>query len=113
MKVFFDTNVLISAYTVHGLSADLFRLVLAEHELLTGEVNLLESRRVLGKRFRVPEAEVIPLNRQRGYAEWTQVFPNDRMFKVFLDRITDRAQVIETGTESCRYRSTTTIERRI
>ncbi len=58
MKVFFDTNVLISAFTTRGLSADLFRLVEAEHELLTGEVNLTEFRRVLRERFRVPPAEI-------------------------------------------------------
>ncbi len=58
MSVFFDTNVLISAYTARGLSADLFRLVLTEHEVLTGEVNLEEFRRVLGRRFRVPASEL-------------------------------------------------------
>ena len=54
MRVFFDTNVLISAYTARGLSAELFRLVLTGHELLTGEVNLLEFRRVLLQRFEFP-----------------------------------------------------------
>ncbi len=47
MKVFLDTNVLVSAFTTRGLSADLFRLVVAEHELLTGEVNL--TRRSTGR----------------------------------------------------------------
>ncbi len=58
MKVFFDTNVLISAFTTRGLSADLFRLVVAEHELLTGEVKLTEFRRVLRERFKVPPAAI-------------------------------------------------------
>jgi uncharacterized protein len=58
VKVFFDTNVLISAFTTRGLSADLFRFVVAEHDLLTGEVNLTEFRRVLRERFKVPPAEV-------------------------------------------------------
>jgi putative PIN family toxin of toxin-antitoxin system len=58
VKVFFDTNVLISAFMTRGLSADLLRLVVAEHELLTGEVNLTEFRRVLRQRFKVPPAEV-------------------------------------------------------
>lgn len=58
MKIFFDTNVLISAYTARGLSADLLRLVLAEHELLTGEVNLGEFRQTLRVRFKVPAAQV-------------------------------------------------------
>jgi putative PIN family toxin of toxin-antitoxin system len=58
VKVFFDTNVLISAFTTRGLSADLFRFVVAEHELLTGEVNLTEFRRVLRERFKVQPAEI-------------------------------------------------------
>ena len=41
-----------------GLSADLFRLLLAEHELMTGEVNLVEFRRVLQQRFGVPDVEI-------------------------------------------------------
>lgn len=52
MKVFFDTNVLISAFAARGLCADLMRAVLAEHELQTGEVNLVELRRVLRDRFK-------------------------------------------------------------
>ena len=51
MKVFLDTNVLVSAYTARGIFADLLRYILAEHELLTGEVNLVELRRVLRDRF--------------------------------------------------------------
>ena len=58
MKVFFDTNVLISAFAARGLCADLMRLVLAEHELQTGEVNLIELRRVLTERFKASEAQV-------------------------------------------------------
>src|SRR2546425_8483486 len=64
VKVFFDTNVLISAFTTRGLSADLFRLVVAEHELLTGEVNLTELRRVLRDQFNVPPAEIALLEDQ-------------------------------------------------
>jgi DNA replication protein DnaC len=38
------------------------------------------------------------------FSEWTTVFPNPRLCKVLLDRITDRAQSLETGTESFRFR---------
>lgn len=55
MRIFLDTNVLVSAYTARGLCADLMRQILAEHELVTGEVNLAELRRVLIDRFRAPE----------------------------------------------------------
>ena len=51
MKVFLDTNVLVSAFTARGLCADLVRLLLAEHEVMTGEVNFVELRRVLVDRF--------------------------------------------------------------
>ena len=63
MRVFLDTNVLVSAHTTRGLSADLLSLILAEHELLTGEVNLLEFRRVLHDRFRVPRAVIARVER--------------------------------------------------
>jgi uncharacterized protein len=58
MRIFFDTNVLASALATRGLCADLYRVVVAEHELLTGEVNLSELRRVLRERFHVPAAVV-------------------------------------------------------
>jgi len=40
------------------------------------------------------------------FSEWTSVFPNPRLCKALLDRITDRAHIIETGTESFRFRRT-------
>ena len=38
------------------------------------------------------------------FAEWTTVFPNARLCKALLDRLTDRAHIIDTGTESYRFR---------
>jgi DNA replication protein DnaC len=38
------------------------------------------------------------------FFEWTQVFPSPHLCKALLDRITDRAHIIETGTESYRFR---------
>ena len=58
MKVFFDTNVLVSAFAARGLCADLIRVVLAEHELQTGEVNLVELRRVLRYRLKAPARRI-------------------------------------------------------
>jgi DNA replication protein DnaC len=40
------------------------------------------------------------------FSEWTQVVPNARLCKALIDRITDRANIIETGTESYRFRRT-------
>ncbi len=44
------------------------------------------------------------------FSEWPQVFPNARLCKAMLDRLTDRAHIVETGTESYRFRRT--IEKR-
>ena len=54
MRVFLDTNVLVSAVATRGLSADVVRLVIAEHELLTGAVNLVELQRVLRDKLHAP-----------------------------------------------------------
>ena len=40
------------------------------------------------------------------FSEWIQVFPNPRLCKALLDRITDRAHIIETGVDSYRFRRT-------
>lgn len=58
MRVFLDTNVLVSAFATRGLCADVMRLVLTEHVLVTGEVVLKELRRVLGVRLKLPAAAV-------------------------------------------------------
>ena len=54
MKVFLDTNVVVSALATRGLCADLFQAILAEHELMLGETVLREVRSVLGRKLRVP-----------------------------------------------------------
>lgn len=54
MKVFLDSNVLVSGFATRGLSADVVRAVMAEHELVTGEVILDEVKRVLRDKFGLP-----------------------------------------------------------
>ena len=54
MRVFLDTNVLISAHATRGLCRDVLRLVLAEHTLITAEVVLTELERVLTTKFKMP-----------------------------------------------------------
>jgi putative PIN family toxin of toxin-antitoxin system len=58
VRVFLDTNVLVSAFATRGLSADVFRLVLSEHTLITGDVVLRELARVLRNRIKLPRARV-------------------------------------------------------
>jgi putative PIN family toxin of toxin-antitoxin system len=58
LRVFLDTNVLASAFVARGLCADLLRYLLAEHEILVGEVNLAELRRVLRDKFGATAAQI-------------------------------------------------------
>ncbi|MBD3162543.1 MAG: putative toxin-antitoxin system toxin component, PIN family [Candidatus Eisenbacteria bacterium] len=58
MRVFLDTNVLVSAFATRGLCADVVRHVLTEHVLITGEVVLGELRRALRSKLRLPAETV-------------------------------------------------------
>ena len=40
------------------------------------------------------------------FSEWTTKFPNARLCKAMLDRLTDQAHIIDTGTDSYRFRRT-------
>ena len=60
---------------------------------------------------RAEKAAVI-LTTNLPFSEWTQVLPNARLCKALLDRITDHAHIIETGTESYRFRRTMDRRRR-
>lgn len=59
MRVCLDTNVLIAAFATRGLCTDVLRTVLAEHELVLGEVILTELRRVLKRKFKLPEDRIL------------------------------------------------------
>ena len=55
MKVFLDTNVLVSATATRGLCADVLREVLIHHRLVIAEPLLAELRNALWKKLGVPE----------------------------------------------------------
>lgn len=40
------------------------------------------------------------------FSEWTRVFPEPRLCKAIVDRLTFNAHIVETGTESWRFRKT-------
>ena len=52
------------------------------------------------------ERTAVVLTTNLPFSEWTQVIPNARLCNALLDRITDRAHILETGTESYRFRRT-------
>lgn len=53
-----DTNVLVSAFAARGLCADLFEVILADHQLMTGVFVLQELERVLSTKLNVPDDKV-------------------------------------------------------
>jgi putative PIN family toxin of toxin-antitoxin system len=55
LKVFLDTNVIVSALATRGLCADVLRLVISRHELILGEVVLEELETVLRGKLGLPE----------------------------------------------------------
>lgn len=58
MRVFLDTNLLVSGFATRGLCADVIRLVLAEHELITGQVVLSELKQVLKQKIQLPTEQI-------------------------------------------------------
>lgn len=54
MRIFVDTNVLVSALATRGLCTDLLQILIAEHELLIGEVVLTELERILTRKLKIP-----------------------------------------------------------
>jgi len=58
VRVFLDTNVLVSAFASRGLCADLFELVLLEHELVLGRNVLRESSKALRGKVKLSTARM-------------------------------------------------------
>ena len=57
MRVFLDTNVLVAAFATRGLCEDLFRAVLADHELVVGKTVMQELERILVAKLRMSESQ--------------------------------------------------------
>ena len=105
MRVFLDTNVLVAAFATRGLCADVARVVLAEHQLITGEVVLTELLEVLDRRIKLPVAtvddilallrdqEVVP--KPRKPSEVPVRDPDDRW--ILASAMAGRADVLVTG----------------
>ena len=68
MRVFPDTNVLASAFATRGLCADLVRVIVERHELVTSEAVIGELTGVLARKFRLSADEV------RGFERFLRSF---------------------------------------
>ena len=51
-----------------------------------------------------PERGSLIVTTNLPFGEWTKVFPDPRLAKAVVDRLTHRAHIIDTGTESWRFR---------
>jgi len=58
LRVFLDTNVLVSAFAARGLCAELFELVLLEHDLILGRSVLQELSKALQQKVRLPARDM-------------------------------------------------------
>jgi putative PIN family toxin of toxin-antitoxin system len=56
VRIFPDTNVLVSAFASRGLCADVLELVLLEHDLVVGQNVLRELKKALREKVRLPAA---------------------------------------------------------
>ena len=56
MRVFLDTNVLVSAFASRGLCAEVLELVLLDHDLIIGKNVLRELEKVLREKVKLPIA---------------------------------------------------------
>jgi putative PIN family toxin of toxin-antitoxin system len=107
LRVFLDTNVLVSAFATRGLCSDLFRLVLTNHELVLGEAVLEEVSRSFRRKLKVPEPIVhsvetllrsFPIEpKPRGAGSIPIRDPSDRA--ILACAINARAEVLITGDE--------------
>jgi uncharacterized protein len=105
VKVFLDTNVLVSAFATRGLSADLFELVAVEHELLTGRRVLQELEKALRTKLKLPPsrcAEVMEFLANEAAALINETLPipadvdeDDRL--VLGEALAGKADVFVTG----------------
>ena len=106
MKVYLDTNVLVSAFGTRGICADILTVVLAEHELVVGEAVLSELSRVLHtkmKMSRIMVEEAVAFLRQEGRVTSAETAldpsavrdPDDRI--VLAEAMAGEVDVLVTG----------------
>jgi putative PIN family toxin of toxin-antitoxin system len=105
MRIFFDTNVLASAFATRGLCAEMYELVALNHQLVIDEPVDGELLRILAGKLRVPSDKIAKLRRELSEFEWAPASdaplaspirdPADRA--VVACAIAARADVVVTG----------------
>jgi uncharacterized protein len=105
VRVALDTNVLVSAVATRGLCADVFNLLVAEHELVLGEMVLAEVTRVLREKIRVPRKlaeEYVSRLREQSFvvarAEILHLALRDKSdIPVLAEAMAGKAEILVTG----------------
>lgn len=98
MIVFPDTNFLVSAFSSRaGLSSDVLSLVLANHELVTGEPVLDEFRRVMNEKLKVPSSLVAETER---FLRQFPVFPVPELKTSYSTRDPDDDLILQCAIQS-------------
>lgn len=105
MRVYPDTNVLVSAVATRGLCADLFQVIFADHGLLVGQTVLGEFTRILTRKLHLAPSHVsewVAFLRRQGELIPTGPLlrvkvrdPHDR--PILAEAVAGRADVLVTG----------------
>ena len=107
MKVFLDTNVLVSATATRGLCADVLRAVFTSHQLVVSEPLFTELERVLLKKFGVPGnlvAELLETLKQDAHYSSPTSLPNIEIrdkddVPILSSAVNGEADIFVTGDE--------------
>jgi len=105
MRVLLDSNVIVSAVATRGLCADIFRAVLADHDLVTCPKVLQEVERILRSKFSVPDnliSEYLELIRQDAILAEAKEVPAVKLkdaddMEIIGAAISGKADVMVTG----------------
>jgi uncharacterized protein len=105
VRVFLDTNVLVSAFAARGICADLLEIVLLEHELVTGRAVLRELDKALRTKVKLPAARTATIVEfiaseaaevgENAKAARAKAHPDDAL--VLGESLDARAEVFVTG----------------
>lgn len=105
MRVYLDTNVLVSAFASRGLCAELLEVVLLEHDLVVGARVLVELRRSLRQKIKLPAArcdEIVEFLRE----QTTEVVQSEKPVnanvddddaRILAEALVGQAEVFVTG----------------
>jgi uncharacterized protein len=95
VRIALDTNVLVSAVATRGLCADVFNLVLAEHQLIVGEAVLAEVQKTKAVSIKIRDKSDMPVLAEAIAGKAEVLVTGDKDFheiagKVALDVLTPR-----------------------